>query len=96
MKSLSRYALPLLLLAPISAYAGRYEMERGDGFEYLFWIPIILAGSLYKKYEKSGNGGLAALVGGGLGLLFIYFFPLISAIIVGILMLLVAFSVAFA
>lgn len=80
-----RIALPLLLLHSSPAYAGRYSeaiRDSGDGLAYLFWIPILLAVFMYKKFEKKGAGGFAAIAGGLGGLAFIHFFPLIAIAIV--------------
>lgn len=83
-----RLALLILFIYSPFAFAGRYSEElnnSGDGFEYLFWIPIGLAIFLYQRFEKKGFGGFAATVGGIIGLAFIYYFPLISAVILAIL-----------
>ena len=69
--------------------AGRYDPDPGDGGGgYLLWIPLILAGVSYTKFEKSGHGKLAAIAGGLAGLAVIYFFPLFSTIIVAAAILL--------
>mgnify|MGYP001384132344 CR=1 FL=1 len=68
---------------PSLVLAGRYDLDPGDdGGGYLLWIPLILAGVLYTKFEKSGHGKSAAIAGGLAGLAVIYFFPLFSTIIV--------------
>lgn len=65
------------------AHAGRYDPDPNDGGGgFLLWIPLILAGVLYGRFEKTGNGKLAAIVGGGLGLAVIYFFPGFAALLV--------------
>lgn len=69
--------------------AGRYDQDPGDdGGGYLLWIPLLLAGGMYGKFEKSGHGMLAAIAGGVAGLAVIYFFPLFSAVIVAAAILL--------
>jgi hypothetical protein len=71
------------------ALAGRYDPDPGaDGGGYLLWIPLILAGVMYTKFEKSGHGTSAAIAGGVAGIAVIYFFPLLSAIIVAAAILL--------
>lgn len=71
--------------------AGRYDPDPSDdGGGYLLWIPLILAGVMYTKFEESGHGKLAAIAGGLAGLAVIYFFPLFSTIIVAAAILVLA------
>ncbi len=89
----------LLLALPFQCSAGRYSdalSEAGDGFEMLLWIPIGFAAYLYKRFDASGNGGVAAFAGGGVGLALVYAFPLVSAaalcVVFGALVLLQVFD----
>lgn len=90
--------LLILLIYSPAALAGRYTEslhDPGDGFEYLFWVPIAVATLMYQKYEKKGFGYQAAAIGGLGGLAFIYFFPFISAIILTIIFIFILIGVIF-
>ncbi|KAA1288464.1 hypothetical protein D7S43_00010 [Alcaligenes faecalis] len=54
-------------------------MEDADG-SFLLWIPIGIAGYLYNKFDESGHGGLAAILGGGISLFLVLTFPVQSTL----------------
>ena len=63
--------------------ASRYELETSDaGSSFLLLIPFFLAVAMYAKYEDRGYGKIAAILGGAVGLILIYFFPIQSTLLI--------------
>lgn len=78
-----KYLLGLFpLIQPSSSFArwSTAELVEEAGGSFLFWIPIGIAGFLYKKLDESGNGGSAAVLGGAISLLLILNFPIQMAL----------------
>jgi hypothetical protein len=92
-KNITRGFLPYLILGIDVIYtnpvlASRYELETSDaGSSFLLLIPFFLAVAMYAKYEDRGYGKIAATLGGAVGLILIYLFPVQSALLIAVIAL---------